>query len=201
MSKNALKERLLKNSKWNGECLESTYKGRSQSGYALIKINGSTSGAHRISWKVHFGEIPDGLWVLHKCDNPLCINPEHLFLGKPIDNSRDMIKKKRHNYQGMAKYSDSLVQEALQKRENGMTHKDIAKDLKIPMGTLNSFFRRNSLKDKVKNFYGIPKYSKETRILAKSMNQAGVKCKDIQAVLGIPKRSLTRILHTNYIEF
>jgi len=52
--------------------------------------------AHRVSWeKANGREIPDGLMVLHKCDNPLCVRPEHLFLGTASDNARDMLKKMR----------------------------------------------------------------------------------------------------------
>lgn len=51
---------------------------------------------HRISWVAHFGPIPEGLWVLHKCDTPLCINPDHLFLGTNKDNSSDRKQKGRN---------------------------------------------------------------------------------------------------------
>lgn len=54
--------------------------------------------AHRISWRLHFGEIPDGMRVLHRCDNPPCVRPDHLFLGTPKDNNADMSAKGRSTW-------------------------------------------------------------------------------------------------------
>lgn len=54
---------------------------------------GITLGAHRASWMIHKGPIPDGLFILHKCDIPTCVNPDHLFLGTNQDNIIDHVKK------------------------------------------------------------------------------------------------------------
>ena len=64
--------------------------------YGLFHFRGKTIGAHRASWIFHKGEIPNGLYVLHKCDTRPCVNPDHLFLGTPKDNMQDCVKKGRH---------------------------------------------------------------------------------------------------------
>lgn len=72
--------------------------GISDHGYGSISINGKMERTHRASWIAYNGPIPDGLHVLHKCDLPLCINPEHLFLGTHQDNMKDRSRKKRGNH-------------------------------------------------------------------------------------------------------
>jgi hypothetical protein len=68
---------------------------RPDNGYGSFGMRGRTTSAHRASWIIHFGEIPEGLFVLHRCDNRRCVRPDHLFLGTNKDNSDDKIAKGR----------------------------------------------------------------------------------------------------------
>lgn len=72
---------------WTGSC--------NNKGYGRIQINKKNIAAHRLSWKIHFGMIPKDLCVLHTCDNPKCVNPNHLFLGTSEDNIKDKVDKNR----------------------------------------------------------------------------------------------------------
>ncbi len=70
-------------------------------GYGRTCINGKWIPAHRVSYELAYGSIPSGLLVCHKCDNPLCVRPEHFFLGTVADNVQDMWKKGRAKIQGV----------------------------------------------------------------------------------------------------
>lgn len=66
-----------------------------RNGYGQATLRGRKTGAHRLAWTIANGNVPDGLCVLHRCDNRACINVEHLFLGTKRDNTQDMIAKGR----------------------------------------------------------------------------------------------------------
>ena len=75
------------------------WTGSTNGRYGQVCLNGVPKKAHRISWEMKNGPIPDGLHCLHRCDRPECCNPSHLFIGTQADNIADMIKKGRAWYQ------------------------------------------------------------------------------------------------------
>ena len=80
--------------------------------------------AHRFSWLIHKGRIPDGQLVLHKCDNPTCVRPAHLFLGSTYDNMRDRDRKGRQAWgerHSRAKMSDKKARLLLSLKPRGKT--------------------------------------------------------------------------------
>lgn len=106
---------------------------RNGDGYGMMVFRGRGRGAHRVSWVLHYGEIPDGLRVLHKCDNPPCVNPEHLFLGTQLDNVRDCMAKNRDRKNPRkgashpnAKLTENDVWEIRRMLSHGLMHKTIA---------------------------------------------------------------------------
>jgi hypothetical protein len=68
---------------------------RNRDGYGMFSIRSIPKYSHRVSWELAYGPIPEGQWVLHKCDNPACVRPDHLFLGDVGINTRDAAAKGR----------------------------------------------------------------------------------------------------------
>src|SRR5439155_8545818 len=95
--------------------------------------------AHRVSWIVHYGHIPSQMLVLHKCDNRICVRPDHLFLGTYADNMHECIKKgrkkgKRGEASNFAKLSDIQILEIRRLRKLGMSPTLIAKQFGVTYG-------------------------------------------------------------------
>jgi hypothetical protein len=90
-----IKQKLLAKSHKVDDCLVWNGNSKHTFGYGWINIRKKYIGAHRASWLVFKGKIPLNMCVCHICDNPSCINPEHLFLGTSSDNCKDRVKKGR----------------------------------------------------------------------------------------------------------
>lgn len=80
------------------------------SGYGNIWIEGRCYKAHRVSYEITKGPIPDGMYVLHRCDKPSCVNPEHLFVGDQYANMRDMFSKGRQGDRSLEKNGRCILQ-------------------------------------------------------------------------------------------
>jgi len=100
-------------------------------GYGAMCWEGKRYSSSRYSYEHYIGPISKGMNVCHACDNPLCVNPNHLFLGTHKDNMDDKIYKKRHNHgntHGMNKINSSIVSIIRLKIESGITGRAIARE-------------------------------------------------------------------------
>jgi len=110
-------------------------------GYGILPGDKKNTRSHRLSYELHIGEIPKDMIVCHKCDNPGCVNPEHLFVGTPKDNAQDALNKKRHylgEKNGRSKLTFENVQEILISKMNG---EQLAKRFGVSRATINNVRR------------------------------------------------------------
>lgn len=114
----SITERLEASRVVRGDCWETSLSPNKK--YPQIKIDGQNVMVHRASYEAHVGKIPTGLSVLHRCDNPRCHRPEHLFLGTLSDNMHDMWDKQRHEpprqrvpFENLAEMSKTMTQKQI----------------------------------------------------------------------------------------
>lgn len=125
-------------------------------GYGVFYLRRHPNRAHRIAWMIANGRIPAGMLVCHRCDNPRCVRPDHLFLGTTQDNTADMVKKgrafqgepaserKRGTLNPRAKLDDDAIGEIVTRyRSGGVRQKDLAKEYSVSQSTINGIIRGN----------------------------------------------------------
>ena len=120
--------------------------GASSRGYGVLEVGGRQMRAHRISWELRHGPIPAGVHVCHRCDNPRCVRPEHLWLGTNSDNMRDASQKGRIAFgsrNGSAKLIEAEVSDILRLYERGEhSQREIARRHGVTQATISHIVRR-----------------------------------------------------------
>ncbi len=115
------------------------WKGSLRKKYGSLQYGGKykSISAHRASWIIHYGPIPDELFVCHKCDNPGCFRPDHLFLGTATDNVQDMIKKGRRVINRNCKLTEIEVKEIKKLLNLNITMQEIANRFNISLPSIS----------------------------------------------------------------
>jgi hypothetical protein len=111
--------------------------GKDQDGYPMFWYEGKTERASRALWKLIYGGIPEGLIVRHKCDNPACLNLDHLELGTHKENTGDALERGR--MQGPVKVTEEKKAQILSMRRQGISLASIAQQLNISVSSLYNY--------------------------------------------------------------
>ncbi len=131
----------------NSDCVE-WGKARFKTGYGKVTMGGGTKYAHRVAYELEHGPIPNGMVVMHSCDNPPCVNPDHLSVGTRADNMRDMAEKGRARSvprPGESNPFSRLTWEQVEGiRADERPHRAIAADYGVHQTTISRVKRRDT---------------------------------------------------------
>jgi len=111
-------------------------------GYGTLFVDGRHKYAHRISYEIHNGKIPNGMCVLHTCDDPACVNPEHLHLGTQKINAYERETRNRGNHvtgekNGRSKFTIEQILEIRKKSASGISNRKLAKEYGVVNSTIH----------------------------------------------------------------
>lgn len=195
-------EKLYPNGRINKEtgCLE-WQRWRDKDGYGWLRVDGKNHRVHRLAYADRHGEIPEGMLVLHLCNNPACFNADHLTIGTQADNMKYKATTGRQLY-GQATYNSSLTNdqaiEIAQMIRSGMKNIPIAEI----MGVDRSLIQRIRQGQTWSEITGIPKWQGPSRsninaeiaLEVVRLNREGVRNKDIAAALDLSTVLVSNLL-------
>jgi hypothetical protein len=123
-----------------GECWES--RAPEKGPYRYVSSRAVPLSAHRVSYEHHKGPIPEGMLVRHRCDNPPCVNPEHLEVGTPLENMMDAVQRNRHAHT----LSEAQVREIKAKLADNHQMKPLAREYGVTRSTIRKIARGETWK-------------------------------------------------------
>jgi len=126
----------------SSDCWEWRGARKTPGGYGHFRYKGKTLKAHRFAWEAIYGPIPPGIHILHKCDNPGCVNPGHLFAGNAKDNACDAVSKGRAAGQKLP-VSDARKIRELYSTEK-FTHAELGKLFRVSRRTIGDIVNRHT---------------------------------------------------------
>lgn len=174
---------------------------KSRHGYGATSINNpkkNNRGAHRASYELFKGDVPQDKLVCHSCDNRLCVNPDHLWIGTPKDNSQDMTKKNRcqkGNNHNRAILDEDKVIYIRFLCDNGFKKPEIANFFGVDPDTIRLIARRKLWKH-LPNLT-IPPERKETKKITEKLEYNGIThyMKDWAKMMDLSRTTLRKYIH------
>ena len=173
-------------------------------GYAEILIHGKKHRLHRVSYEEFKGQIPKGKRICHHCDNPRCVNPEHLYVGTAADNANDVKERGNPRSYKLKKEDVEEIKRLYQVGPDSMNA--LARKFKITAGTICRIIHGNiwkgvgpdlwndvKIRDKAKTAFGNVKLTMEQVVEIRGLLEAGVSQDEIAGRYGVSRRSVYAI--------
>ena len=170
-------------------------------GYIILNRNGKRISAHRYSYEKNYGSIPKGKMILHHCDNKICINPKHLYLGDHSQNMKDMVTRNRQAYGSQSSQSYLTTKEVLQIRNlchDGISDHEIADRFNIPFLLVNRIvtgrtwkYTEGYIDNRGRNFHG--KLREENIKEIRQYLKQKISCREIAIKYGVSRSTIQDI--------
>lgn len=122
--------------------------GRAKSGHGRFWFDASMKPSHRLMYRHCWGEIPEGWFICHHCDNPPCVNPLHIYAGTPADNTNDMHRRKRvsrtGSLNGNSKLNEAAVRNIRDLNDKGTGLRQLARQFEVSQSTIHYIIARKT---------------------------------------------------------